>query len=52
MKDRQEVIAALSELIRSRAEWAAANLNDPEWANGLAEEILDTLAELDPMVWA
>jgi hypothetical protein len=32
-------IASLSELIRSRAEWVAANLNDPEWAGGLAEEI-------------
>jgi hypothetical protein len=42
---REELLKRISELIRAQAEWHADNLADPEWADGVTEEILDLVEE-------
>jgi len=42
---REELAKQISELIRARAEWHADNLADAEWADGVAEEVLDLVEE-------
>lgn len=42
---REAVLQQISEMVRHRASREIGNIDEPAWANALAEEILDLVEE-------